>query len=155
MPVTTQPHLYEWIILFFLLLIANPSRPCIFLFLFQLARQLPSRRDGAEVKILIVVARQEHVTLPDTETHSRLEIETLLFNAIRYHAIRSLNFAVAFMYLKVLCVHLPRYVSVRSHHDSQLTREERRSLCWDETRGERRGLHWQSFSSPWSRWPLA
>lgn len=41
----------------------------------------------------MVVARQEHVTLPDTETHSRLEIETLLFNG--RHAIRSLNFAAA------------------------------------------------------------
>lgn len=81
--VTTRPHLYEWIILFYLLSVANPSRPCILLFLFQLARQLPSRRDGAEVKILMMVVRQEHVTLPDTETHSRLEIETL-FAATRF-----------------------------------------------------------------------
>lgn len=69
------------------------------------------------------------MTLSDTETHSRLEIETLLFNAIRYHAIRSLNFTVAVTYLEVLRMHLPRHVSVRPHHDSHFAREERGEVC--------------------------
>jgi len=74
----------------------------------------------------MMVARQEHVTLPDTETHSRLEIETLLFNR---HAIRSLNFAAAVTYLEVLCVRLLRHISVRYHHGLYLAREEGQNLC--------------------------
>lgn len=74
-----------------------------------------------------MVVRREYVTLPDTETHSRFEIETSL--NVR-HAIRSLNFAVLTTYVytpEKNCVYgFPALcVCMQPHRDSYLAREEK------------------------------
>lgn len=85
----------------------------------------------AEVKIPIVArarAREEHVTLPDTETHSRLKRSR---HRCCLQAIRSLNFAATYREECAACMckyaHLPRDIGVRSHREIRISRGRRGS----------------------------